>query len=251
MRPLHAPGRSSPLTSTRGCRCAVQRARRHRPRPLLAPRRTARLELPVALRNLDALRVATAAAVGGSRVRAEATPARSTPCATTARPGPSPSGCPTARPSAHADRRSAARDLLALRNKLVVAQLDLNLAVAGRLPSTRTAHPPAARIDEIAAELAGRLASGALPSTIRAPPHRRSRTGRPRRRRGEALRRRLADAKVEQIARADRASALEPRPRSPNTRHQRRRPAHSGWRAARAVLASAADHDGLPAREAG
>ena len=183
---------------------------------VLAPREAERLELAGRLRDLEALRLAAAAAVSELAVRAEAEPREVE--ALRERAGVAravASRLPEATQAvADAERRLAAgRSLLALRNELVVAQLDLNHSVAGRQAlNEELLTLQQARIDGMAAELAGRLAVGGSCPVCGSDHHPRPATpaaDAPDAAAERALRRRLADAEVETVARADRASALE------------------------------------------
>ena len=182
----------------------------------LAPREAERLDLVGRLRDVEALRLAAAEAVAELALRSEAEPRELEALrrrAATARAAAS--RLPEAeQAAADAERRLAAgRSLLALRNELVVAQLDLNHSVAGRQALTEELLTlQQARIEGMAAELAGRLAVGGSCPVCGSDHHPRPATpaaDAPDAAAERALRGRLADAEVETVARADRASALE------------------------------------------
>jgi exonuclease SbcC len=202
-----------PAGVTRRLQQAVDAAAQAR---ALSPREAERHRLKRRLAELDDARATTAAEVARLGERSEAAPGeletlRQRVMAARAAADRVPAATDAV---TQAERRLAAgRNLLALRNQLVAAQLDLNHAVAGRLAlSEELLALQQARIDGMAAELAGRLAVGGSCPVCGSEHHPHPATpapDAPDAAAEKALRRRLGDAEVEEFARADRAKALE------------------------------------------
>ncbi|MBF4767230.1 SMC family ATPase [Nocardioides agariphilus] len=113
-------------------------------------------------------------------------------------------------------RVEAGRTLQAVRNELVVAQLDLNQVVTARLVlAEELVMLQQARLDGMAAEIAGRLAAGGGSCPVCGSQHHphlaTAAPGAPDAAAEKALRKRLDDAEFEQHTRASHAKDLETR----------------------------------------